>query len=91
MSGFPESVKKSLDALYDGGWHMLGIEQDLGGFGAPESLRWATAEMFVGANPSTFLYASGGLMARVIAAVGTRDYYEQRGYRRGSLYLVKTL
>ena len=69
----PPSVHDSLDAMFDGGWHLLGIEQDMGGFGAPDTLRWATTEMFVGADPSTFLYASGGLMARVIAAVGTEE------------------
>ncbi len=69
----PASVHASLDALFDGGWHLLGIEQDLGGFGAPETLRWATTELFVGASPAVFLYASGTLMARVIAAVGTEE------------------
>ena len=69
----PESVHASLDAMFDGGWHLLGIGQDLGGFDAPNSLRWATTEMFVGASPATFLYASGGLMARVIAEVGTEE------------------
>jgi alkylation response protein AidB-like acyl-CoA dehydrogenase len=69
----PDSVKASLDTFFDGGWHLLGIEDELGGFGAPDSLRWATTEAFVGSNPSTFLYASGLLMARVIAAVGTEE------------------
>ena len=69
----PASVHDSLDALFDGGWHLLGIEEDLGGFEAPDTLRWATTEMFVGADPATFLYASGSLMARVIAAVGTEE------------------
>jgi len=72
----PESVHRSLDALFDGGWHLLGIEPELGGFGAPDSLRWATTELFVGANPAVFLYASGSLMARVIAAVGTEAQKE---------------
>jgi len=69
----PDSVKSSLDALYDGGWHLLGIDQDLGGFAAPNSLRWAAGEMFIGANPAAFLYVSGGLMAQVIAEVGTEE------------------
>jgi len=69
----PESVHASLDAMFDGGWHLLGIEHDLGGFEAPNTLRWATTELFVGANPATFLYASGGLMARVIAETGTEE------------------
>ena len=69
----PESVHKSLDALYDGGWHLLGIDPELGGFGAPDSLRWAAGEFFLGANPGVFLYASGGLMAGVIAIAGTEE------------------
>ena len=73
----PEEVKASLDAMYDGGWHLLGLEENLGGFGAPDSLRWATSEMFIGADPATFLYASGGLMARVIAAEGTQEQMEK--------------
>jgi alkylation response protein AidB-like acyl-CoA dehydrogenase len=73
----PASVHASLDALFDGGWHMLSIGHDLGGFDAPASLRWATTEMLVGANPATFLYASGGLMARVIAETGTEAQKEK--------------
>ncbi len=72
----PDSVKSSLDALFDGDWHLLGIEPDLGGYGAPDSLRWAAGEMFVGSNPAVFLYASGALMARVIASVGTPEQVE---------------
>jgi hypothetical protein len=73
----PDAVKTSLDAMYDGGWHLLGLEENLGGFGAPDSLRWATSEMFIGADPATFLYASGGLMARVIAAEGTQQQMQK--------------
>jgi hypothetical protein len=69
----PDGVKKSLDSLFDGGWHLLGVDQDLGGYGAPDSLRWAAGEMFVGSNPAVFLFASGALMARVIRAVGTPE------------------
>lgn len=73
----PDSVNKSLDALFDGGWHMLGIDQELGGFGAPDSLRWAAGEMFAGSNPAVFLYVSGGLMASVIASLGTPEQVER--------------
>ncbi|GMQ92831.1 MAG: acyl-CoA dehydrogenase [Acidimicrobiia bacterium] len=72
-----ESVKASLDAMFDGGWHMLGLDENLGGFGAPDSLRWAISEMFIGADPATFLFASGALMARVIAAEGTQEQTEK--------------
>ncbi len=69
----PDSVKASLDALFDGGWHLLGVDPELGGFGAPDSLRWAAGEMFTGSNPAVFLYASGALMAQVISGVGTEE------------------
>ena len=77
----PESMHRSLDAMFDGGWHLLGISKDLGGFDAPNTLRWGTTEMLVGASPATFLYASGGLMARVIAEVGTEEQKETWGRR----------
>ncbi|MCL1600747.1 MAG: acyl-CoA dehydrogenase [Actinomycetia bacterium] len=73
----PDAVKSSLDAMYEGGWHLLGLDESLGGFAAPPSLRWATSEMLIGADPATFLYASGGLMAGVIAAEGTQQQMEK--------------
>lgn len=73
----PDAVKASLDAMYDGGWHLLGFDESLGGFGAPDSLRWAIGEFFIGANAATFLFASGGLMAGVIAAEGTPEQVEK--------------
>ena len=73
----PPGVKKSLDALHDGGWHLVGVPQSLGGFGAPETLRWASGELFAGANAAIFLYPIGGLMARVIEAVGTPEQVER--------------
>ena len=73
----PAGVKKSLDALHDGGWHLMGVTQSLGGFGAPDALRWAGSELFAGANAAVYLYAIGGLMARVIEAVGTPEQTER--------------
>lgn len=73
----PAGVKKSLDALHNGGWHLIGVPQSLGGFGAPETLRWATGELFAGANAAIYLYPIGGLMARVIEAVGTPEQVER--------------
>ena len=67
------SMKRGLDAFFDGDWDKLGIPHDMGGFGAPSQLRWATQELLVGANPALFLYVSGGLMSVVIALVGTEE------------------
>jgi len=73
----PDGLKRSLDALYQGGWHLLGVPKTLGGFGAPSTLRWAVTELLAGANPAAFLYASGGLMAGVIAEEGTPEQVER--------------
>ncbi len=73
----PDSLKASLDALFDGGWHLLGIPPEMGGFGAPDALRWAGGELLLGANPTAYLYNSGILIARVIADVGTPDQAEK--------------
>lgn len=72
-----DSLKQSLDALYEGGWHLLGLPESLGGFNAPGSLRWAAGEMLLGANPSAYLFASSGGMAAVIDAVATPEQTKQ--------------
>ena len=47
----PESFKKSYAAYMDGGWGLLDIPGELGGTVIPPSLRWAVAELVLGANP----------------------------------------
>jgi len=73
----PDSVKASLDAVYEGGWDRLGYSVELGGFAAPPSLGWAVAELLVGANPGVYFYVSGGLMAAVLADEGTPEQVER--------------
>ena len=68
-----DSMKRGLDAFYEGGWDMLGVPQELGGFGAPSQVRWAVQELLVSANPALFLYISGGLMSVVISMTGTEE------------------
>ena len=70
-------VKSSLDAYYEGGWHLLGVPAELGGYGAPAQVRWAATELLVGANPATYLFVSGGLMAVVIGLLGTLGQREK--------------
>ena len=48
----PESFKKSYRAIVDGQWDRLELPTELGGFGASPSLRWAAAELILGANPA---------------------------------------
>ncbi|HEX2028703.1 MAG TPA: acyl-CoA dehydrogenase [Nitriliruptorales bacterium] len=68
-----EGLKRSLDAYYDGGWHLLPLPPRLGGHGAPPSLRWAASELLLGANPTAFFYTTGPLMASVVDHLGTEE------------------
>ncbi len=67
----PDSLKRSMAAYGDGGWHLFEIPQHLGGVGAPPSLVWASFEMVVGANPASAFYLFGNFMSRVIDRLGT--------------------
>ncbi len=73
----PDSMKRSIDAFYEGGWDMLAVPPELGGMGAPALVRWAGQEMLVGANPAAYFYISGGMMAVVLGAVGTPEQVER--------------
>jgi alkylation response protein AidB-like acyl-CoA dehydrogenase len=69
----PPALKQTLDPYFEGGWDRIAMPDDLGGFGAPPSLRWAVQELFSGANAAAFLYVGAPLMAFVIAKVGTPE------------------
>jgi alkylation response protein AidB-like acyl-CoA dehydrogenase len=69
----PESVKKSWQALVEGGWTHLHLPQDLGGPGLPSSLAWAASEMLLGANAGLFMYAAGPSFAHTLWQVGTDE------------------
>src|SRR3954451_6970369 len=68
-----ESFKKSVRSLADGEWYRLDLPEELGGFGAPASLRWAAFEMILGANPAVFMYGSGPTFAATLYELGTPD------------------
>ncbi len=67
----PAAFKKSYQALWDGEWYRLDLPSELGGFGAPSTLRWAASELMLGANPAVFMYMSGPSMAYVLHRNGT--------------------
>ncbi|HVE62475.1 MAG TPA: acyl-CoA dehydrogenase [Mycobacteriales bacterium] len=67
----PPSFHKSLTAFFDGEWFRLDLPEHLGGFGAPPTLRWAAAEMMLGANPAVFMYAAGPSFAAIVERNGT--------------------
>ncbi|MGH3753647.1 MAG: acyl-CoA dehydrogenase [Pseudonocardiaceae bacterium] len=69
----PAAFKKSFRALWDGEWYRLDLPAELGGYGAPPSLRWAGSELMLGANPAAFIYMGGPSMARVVHDEGTAE------------------
>jgi len=69
----PEEFKKSYNALMDAEWWRLDLPEHLGGSGAPPSLRWAAAELLLGANPGAFLFMSGPGFAAILDALGNAD------------------
>jgi hypothetical protein len=69
----PESFKKSFRALMDAEWWRLDLPENLGGAGAPPTLRWAASEMLLGANPAAFMFMSGPGWATVLDAIGTPE------------------
>ncbi len=62
----PESFKKSYQAYMDAEWFKLELPAELGGQPTPPSLRWAAAEMILGANPAVHIYAAGPNFAHVL-------------------------
>ncbi len=69
----PESFKKSFRALMDSGFWHLDLPHHLGGVDAPASLRWAAAEMLLGANPAAFMFMSGPGFASILDALGNES------------------
>lgn len=67
----PDELHEALEAYYDAGWHTLPLPTSLGGYGAPPSVRWAAAELFLGSHATAALWPIGALMAMIIDEVGT--------------------
>ncbi|VEG46571.1 acyl-CoA dehydrogenase [Mycolicibacterium flavescens] len=61
----PESFKKSVRALVDGGWDKIGVLEELGGMPMPRALQWALVEHVLGANPAVYMYAMGAGFAQI--------------------------
>ncbi|BCI51000.1 acyl-CoA dehydrogenase FadE5 [Mycolicibacterium litorale] len=69
----PESFKKSVRAVIDGGWDKVGIEEELGGMPMPRALVWALHEHLLGANPATWMYAGGPGFASIFYKQATDE------------------
>ncbi len=66
----PASFKKSYRSYIDNEWWRIDAPVEIGGTKIPASLRWAIAEMVLGANPAVHIYASGASMAHVAYVLG---------------------
>jgi alkylation response protein AidB-like acyl-CoA dehydrogenase len=69
----PESFKQTFKLLREGEWFRLELPGELGGYGAPPSLRWAAAELILGANPAVFMYSSAPNFGVVVHRNGTPE------------------
>ncbi len=69
----PDSVKRSMAALRDGGWDRLGLDPEMGGTKVPPSLFWAGQELLLGANPTAIFYAGAPMFAKVLFDEGTDE------------------
>ena len=69
----PESFKKSVRSVIDGGWDKIGIDEELGGMPMPRALQWAFMEHFLGANPAVYMYAMGAGFAQILYRLGTDE------------------
>ena len=68
----PEIFKKSYRAYMDAEWWRIDAPVELGGTLIPRSLRWAMAEMILGANPALHIYVSASF-AQVAYVLGTEE------------------
>jgi alkylation response protein AidB-like acyl-CoA dehydrogenase len=69
----PESFKKSVRAVQDGGWDKIGVNEELGGMPMPRALQWALMEHILGANPAVYMYALGAGFAQILHNLGTEE------------------
>jgi hypothetical protein len=69
----PESFKKSVHAVQDGGWDKIGVSEELGGMAMPRALQWALMEHILGANPAVYMYSMGAGFAQILHDLGTEE------------------
>ncbi len=69
----PESFRKSVEALIEGGWDKIGIQEKLGGLPMPRPLQWALVEHILGANPAAYMYTMGPGLANIFYNNGTEE------------------
>ena len=76
----PEAFRRSYQAYVDAEWWRMDVPAELGGTVVPPSLRWAVAELVLGANPAVHMYSAGYSFAKVMYALGTEDQKRLAGH-----------
>jgi hypothetical protein len=69
----PESFKKSVRAIIEGGWDKVGIDEDLGGMPMPKAMVWSLHEHVLGANPAAWMYGGGAGFASIFYHLATEE------------------
>jgi alkylation response protein AidB-like acyl-CoA dehydrogenase len=69
----PESFKKSVRTIIDGGWDKIGLAEELGGMPMPRALQWALMEHVLGANPAVYMYSMGAGFAAIFYNQATEE------------------
>ena len=67
----PADLIRHLGMVFESGWNLLGVSEDLGGAGAPPSVSWAALESTLGANPALAFYCFGNIIATTVDRLGT--------------------
>ncbi len=68
-----QDFKNSYQALYDSQFWRMAMPASLGGAGAPPSLHWAIAELFLGANPAAYLMLTGPFFGAILEEIGNEE------------------
>ncbi|HEX5017829.1 MAG TPA: acyl-CoA dehydrogenase [Actinomycetes bacterium] len=69
----PQEFAKAFHTYLEGGWADLDLPPELGGSPVPPSIRWAVAEMVLGANPAVHFFSTGPAFAKVLYDLGTDE------------------
>src|SRR6202167_1680712 len=69
----PESFKKSVRAVIEGGWDRVGIDEELGGMPMRKAMVWSLHEHLLGATPAVWMYGGGAGFASIFYHLATEE------------------
>lgn len=69
----PSALHTSYRAVVESGFTSVDLPTELGGLGAPAAVRWAIAELLLGANPALYLYLSGYPWSSILWRIGNAE------------------